>query len=56
MADKVLDRKKHRRIHAQTEKFYEEIRKKQQNNISGPRRRTLGTDSRYGEEIGHGDW
>jgi hypothetical protein len=42
MADKVLDRKKHRRIHAQTEKFYEEIRKKQQNNISGPRAALLG--------------
>jgi hypothetical protein len=42
MADKVLDPKKYQRIYAQTEKFYEEIRKKQQNNISGPRAALLG--------------
>ena len=42
MADKVLDRKKHPRIYAQTEKFYEEIRKEQQKNISGPGAALLG--------------
>src|SRR6516162_1905330 len=42
MADKVLDRKKHLRIHAQTEKFYEEIRKEQEKNISGPGAALLG--------------
>ena len=42
MADKVIDRKKHPRIHAQTEKFYEEIRKEQQKNISGPGAALLG--------------
>jgi hypothetical protein len=42
MADKVLDRKKHPRIYAQTEKLYEEIRKEQEKNISGPRAALLG--------------
>ena len=42
MAGKVLDRKKHPRIYAQTEKFYEEIRKEQEKNISGPRAALLG--------------
>ena len=42
MAGKVLDRKKHPRIYAQTEKFYEEIRKEQQKNISGPGAALLG--------------
>lgn len=42
MADKVIDRKKHPRISAQTEKFYEEIRKEQQKNISGPSAALLG--------------
>src|SRR5262244_1629303 len=42
MADKVIDRKKHTRITAQTEKFYEEIRKEQQKNISGTGAALLG--------------
>jgi hypothetical protein len=42
MADRVIDRKKHARIHAQTEKFYEEIRKEQEKNISGPGAALLG--------------
>ena len=43
MADKVLDRKKqHRRISAQTEKFYEEYCKEQEKNISGPGAALLG--------------
>ena len=42
MADKVLDRKKRPRIYAQTEKFYEEIRKEQEKNISGPGAALLG--------------
>ena len=42
MADKVLARKKHPRIYAQTEKFYEEIRKEQEKNISGPGAALLG--------------
>jgi len=42
MADKVIDRKKHPRITAQTEKFYEEIRKEQQKNISGTGAALLG--------------
>ena len=42
MAGKVLDRKKHPRIYAQTEKFYEEIRKEQEKNISGPSAALLG--------------
>ena len=42
MADRVIDRKKHPRIHAQTEKFYEEIRKEQAKNISGPGAALLG--------------
>jgi len=42
MADRVIDRKKHPRIHAQTEKFYEEIRKEQEKNISGPGAALLG--------------
>jgi hypothetical protein len=42
MADKVIDRKKRPRIHAQTETFYEEIRKKQEKNISGPGAALLG--------------
>jgi len=42
MADKVIDRKKHPRVHAQTETFYEEIRKKQEKNISGPGAALLG--------------
>jgi hypothetical protein len=41
MADKVLDRKKHPRIYAQTEKFYEEICR-EQSNISGPGAALLG--------------
>jgi hypothetical protein len=48
MADKVLGPKKRPRIYDQTEKFYEEYQRL--------RRRALGTDSRYGEEIGRGDW
>jgi len=35
MAAKVIERKKHPRKHAQTERFYEEIRKEQHKNISG---------------------
>jgi hypothetical protein len=42
MAGKVIARKKHSRIHAQTETFYEEIRKKQEKNISGPGAALLG--------------
>src|SRR5215469_9969529 len=42
MAGKVLGGKKHPRIYAQTEKFYEEIRKEQQKNISGPSAALLG--------------
>ena len=42
MADKVPDRKKRPRIYAQSEKFYEEIRKEQEKNISGPRAALLG--------------
>ena len=42
MADKGRERKKHSRIHAQTEKFYEEIRKEQEKNISGPGAALLG--------------
>jgi hypothetical protein len=42
MADRVIGRKKHPRIHAQTEKFYEEIRKEQEKNISGPGAALLG--------------
>jgi hypothetical protein len=42
MADRVIDGKKHSRIHAQTEKFYEEIRKEQEKNISGPGVALLG--------------
>ena len=42
MADKVLDRKKHSRISAQTEKFYEEYCKKQAKNISDPGAALLG--------------
>ena len=42
MADRTIDRKKHPRIHARTEKFYEEIRKEQEKNISGPRAALLG--------------
>jgi len=42
MADRVIARKKHPRIHAQTEKFYEEIRKVQERNISGPGAALLG--------------
>jgi hypothetical protein len=42
MADRVIDRKKHSRIHAQTEKFYEEIRNEQAKNISAPGAALLG--------------
>jgi len=42
MADKVIDRKKHPRIHAHTEWFYQEIRKEQQKNISSPGAALLG--------------
>ena len=42
MADRAIDRKKHATIHAQTEKFYEEIRKEQEKNISGPGAALLG--------------
>jgi hypothetical protein len=42
MANKVLDRTKHQRIYAQTEKFYEEICKEQAKNISGPGAALLG--------------
>jgi len=42
MADKVLDRKKHSKISAQTEKFYEEYCKEQEKNISGPGAALLG--------------
>ena len=42
MVDKLIDRKKHPRMHAQTEIFYEEIRKKQERNISGPGAALLG--------------
>ena len=41
MADKGI-RKKQPRIHAQTEGFYEEIRKEQQKNISSPGAALLG--------------
>jgi hypothetical protein len=42
MADKVLDPKKHPRIHAQAEKFYEEYYKAQEKNISGSGAALLG--------------
>jgi hypothetical protein len=42
MADKVLDPKKHPRIHAQAEKFYEEYYKTQEKNISGSGAALLG--------------
>jgi hypothetical protein len=42
MADKVPDRKKHPRMYARTEKFYEEISKEQAKNISGPGAALLG--------------
>ena len=42
MADKVLDRKKHPRVYAQTEEFYEEYCKEQEKNISGPGAALLG--------------
>ena len=42
MADKVLDRKKHQRVSTETEKFYEEIRKEQEKNISGAGAALLG--------------
>ena len=42
MGDRVIDRKKHPRTHAQTESFYEEIRKEQEKNISGPGAALLG--------------
>src|SRR6516162_6737253 len=42
MADKAIDRKKHPRIHAHTESFYQEIRTKQEKNISGPGAALLG--------------
>ena len=42
MADRVIDRKRHPRIHGQTGKFYEEIRKEQEKRISGPGAALLG--------------
>jgi hypothetical protein len=42
MADKVPDLKKQSRISAQTEKLYEEYRKEQEKNISGPGAALLG--------------
>ena len=42
MADRITDRKKRLRIHAQTENFYEEIRKEQEKSISGPGAALLG--------------
>ena len=42
MADKVLNRKKHPRIYAQTEKFYEDYCKAQEKNITGPGAALLG--------------
>ena len=42
MAEKVIGQKKYSRIHAQTENFYEEIRKEQEKNISGPGAALLG--------------
>jgi hypothetical protein len=42
MADKVTDRKKRPRIYAQTDEFYEEIRKEQVKNISGSGAALLG--------------
>ena len=42
MADRVINRKKRPRIHAQTEKVYEEIRKEQEKNISGAGAALLG--------------
>lgn len=42
MGDRIVDRKKHPRIHSQTENFYEEIRKEQEKNISGPGAALLG--------------
>ena len=42
MAHRVIDRKKHARVHAQTEKFYEEIRKEQEKDISSPGAALLG--------------
>ena len=42
MTDRVIGRKKHPRIHAQTEKFYEEMRKEQEKNVSGPGAALLG--------------
>jgi len=42
MADKVLDRKKHSRVYAQTEKFYQQIGKEQAKNISGSGAALLG--------------
>jgi hypothetical protein len=42
MADRATGRKIHPRIHAQTEKLYEEMRKVQEKNISGPGAALLG--------------
>ena len=42
MTDKVRDRKKLPRKYAQTEKYYEEYRKQQEKNISGPGAALLG--------------
>ena len=42
MAGKVLDPKKQSRMSAQTEKLYEEYRKEQEKNISGPGAALLG--------------
>jgi hypothetical protein len=42
MAERTLDRKKHPRTYAQTEKFYEEICKEQGRDITGPGAALLG--------------
>jgi hypothetical protein len=42
MAGKILDPKKQSRMSAQTEKLYEEYRKEQEKNISGPAAALLG--------------
>ena len=42
MPVKALEHKKHTKIHAQSEKFYEEYRKEQEKNISGPGAALLG--------------
>jgi hypothetical protein len=42
MPGKARDRRKHAKIHTQTEEFYKEYRKEQEKNISGPGAALLG--------------